>query len=103
LERNGLLTEVDVDTLEGYCRLQSLNHYTARALKKCGYKMLTEKHTVDSAGNEFLEAKTNPLVNQQLKIISQLLPYFREFGMSPASRSKISVPGGGGGDEFFGN
>jgi len=103
LERNGLATEVDGATLEEYCQLQSLNMHTSKALKKCKYKMLTEKHTVDGAGNEFLEAKVNPLVSQKLKIIAQLLPYFREFGMSPASRTKITVAGGGNEDEFFGN
>ena len=103
LEVNGLATAVDRDTLIEYCHLQSLNVHTMRALKKCGDKMLTEKHTVDGAGNEFLEAKVNPLVNQKLKIIAQLLPYFREFGMTPASRTKISVQGGGNEDEFFGS
>ena len=93
LERNRLLTEVDGNTLAAYCQLISLNIQTSKALKACGHKMVAEKHTVDGAGNEFVEAKANPLVNQQLKIIAQLLPYFREFGLSPASRTKISTGG----------
>ena len=93
LERNRLLTEVDGNTLAAYCQLISLNIQTSKALKRCGYKMVAEKHTVDGAGNEFIEVKANPLVNQQLKIISQLVPYFREFGMTPVSRTKISTGG----------
>jgi P27 family predicted phage terminase small subunit len=103
LERNGLLTEADGDTLAEYCQLQSLNLHVTRALKRCKNKVLTEKHTVDGAGNEILEVKTNPLVTQKLNIASKLLPYLREFGMSPASRTRIQVAGGGDKDEFFGN
>jgi len=101
LERNGLLTEVDGDTLAEYCHLQALNAHVSRALKRCRYKMLAEKHTVDGAGNEILEVKTNPLVTQKMQISAKLLPYLREFGMSPASRTRIQVAGGGRKDEFF--
>lgn len=101
LGRNGLLTEVDGDTLAEYCHLQSLNYHVCRALKRCGHSMLTEKHTVDGAGNEILEVKTNPLVTQKLNIAARLLPYLREFGMTPASRTRIQVAGGSRQDEFF--
>lgn len=95
LERLGLLTEVDGESFGAYCQLHSLNVHVSRALKKCKYKMLTEKTTVDMDGGTNIEVKQNPLVVQQRQILAQMRGYIAEFGLSPSSRGKISVPGAG--------
>ena len=100
-ERLGLLTEIDGTALANYCDLYSQNVHISKALKACKNKVLAEKHTVDGAGNEHLEVKINPLVNAKRQTIIAMLPYIREFGASPSSRSKISVAGKEVADEFF--
>lgn len=95
LGRLGLLTEVDGAALAAHCKLHSLDIQTSKALKECGDKLLTYKTTVDMDGGTNIEAKVNPLVTLQLKIIAQKRVYLNDFGMNPASRAKISVPGAG--------
>lgn len=99
-ERLGLLTEIDGAAFAAYCALYSQSVHISKALKACKYKVLAEKHTVDGAGNEHLEVKINPLITAQRQVLAQMLPYIREFGGSPSSRGRISVPGGGGPGEF---
>ena len=93
--RLGLLTEIDGASFAGYCIAHSTLVRINRALKDCGYKMLAEKHTVDGAGNEHLEVKANPLIVQQRLALMAIRSFCTEFGMSPSSRGKISVPGAG--------
>jgi P27 family predicted phage terminase small subunit len=93
--RLGILTEIDGASFAGYCIAHSTLVRINRALKDCGYKMLAEKHTVDGAGNEHLEVKANPLIVQQRLALMAIRGFCTEFGMSPSSRGKISVPGAG--------
>ena len=95
LGRLGLLTEVDGTALAAHCELHSLDIQTSKALKKCGHKLLTEKTTVDMDGGTNIEVKVNPLVTLKLKIIAQKRVYLNDFGMNPANRTKITVPGAG--------
>jgi len=94
-ERLGLLTEIDGAAFAGYCVAHSTLVRINRAFKECGYKVLAEKHTVDGAGNEHLEVKANPLIVQQRLALMAIRSFCTEFGMSPSSRGKISVPGAG--------
>lgn len=98
LVRLGLLTEADGELFGGYCQTVSDLARINKAMRACGYKMLAEKHTVDGAGNEHLEVKTNPLVIQRRNALAQLRYFCQEFGLTPSSRAKIQVPARGESD-----
>ena len=100
LGRLGLLTEVDGASFSAYCELYALNVRVSRALKKCGHKMLCEKTTVDMDGGTNIEVKQNPLVVQKRQILAQMRGYIAEFGLSPSSRGRISVPGAGDDSDY---
>ena len=110
LERNGLLTEVDGPAFSTFCILEALLVRLKKELRSCKNKMLVEKtsfseqETTEGRTNELMtvEAKINPLVKEIRMMAAAKRPYLSAFGMDPASRSKITVPGGGDEDEFFG-
>lgn len=110
LERNGLLTEVDGTTFSTLCILQGLEVRLKRELRACKGKVLdvktsfSEGETTEGRTNELMvvEARINPIVKELRMLAAAKRPYLSAFGMDPASRTKITVPGEGEEDEFFG-
>lgn len=110
LERNGLLTEVDGAAFSTLCILQALEIRLKQELAKCNNAMIADKTSfaetegAEGRTNELMvvEAKINPIVKELRMVAAAKRPYLAEFGMGPASRTKIRVPGEGGEDEFFG-
>lgn len=92
LVRLGVLTEADGSLLAGYCEVIGQLAQVNRALKKCGNKLLCEKVTVDMDGGSHVEVKQNPLVVIKRNLLQQVRPYCTEFGMSPSSRARMTVP-----------
>lgn len=74
-----------------------------KALKECKYAVLTEKvsfleqKSTEGRSNEVMatEMKINPLFAQQRLALQTLRYWCQEFGTTPSSRGKISVPGAG--------
>jgi len=103
LERLGLLTEVDGATFAGYCIAHSTLVRINRAFRDSGYRVLAEKHsfmeknTDEGRTDEVMavELKISPLIAQQRLALNTIRGFCTEFGMSPSSRGRITVPGAG--------
>jgi len=87
----GVLTDADTTVLSGYCMLYARWVQIEKELAKS--KILMIKHTVDSYGNEHIEAKPNPLVNMARQTLHEIRLFCSEFGLTPSSRAKLQVPG----------
>ena len=83
LERLGLLTMIDRSALAAYCQAYGRWVQAEKVLKEKGPLYKTEK------GNVI----TSPMLWVANKAIDQMHRFMVEFGMTPSSRSRISVPG----------
>lgn len=93
LWRNGLLTEADGDAFAVLCSLEASHVRLRRAMKE---HVLREKNREKTEDEPVATSRTvNPFIGQELRIIAMKRSYYNDFGMSPASRTKISVPGWG--------
>lgn len=85
LEAAGLLTAVDGDALAVYCETYATWVEATAAVQKEGMVVLTEKGF--------------PVQNPHLAIANQAAKMMRamliEFGMTPASRSRVAIEGAG--------
>lgn len=81
LKKAGMLTEIDHELLAAYC--------AARTTAAKAQKMIDKKGevTLTSHGNE-IPSPWLGIRNTALKLMAKLAP---EFGMSPSSRSRVSV------------
>lgn len=77
----GLLSEIDRTALAGYASSYSLWVQTTEAIKKDGI-------TVERANGDIVP---HPLLHVQYKAQQQMRLFLVEFGMSPASRSKVAA------------
>lgn len=97
LARLGLLTESDRASFTSYCELWSQNVRLSHELEaqNGGEIMIEIPEELNSKGEvkKASSRKLHPLLAAKQKVIAQLLPFIREFGMSPSSRTRISVPG----------
>jgi P27 family predicted phage terminase small subunit len=99
--RLGLLTEVDGEAFTALCEASAALTRIRRAIRKDGYKVLSERQVVKvGKGDEEVEvaagiARANPLMNLQRDALNMLRFWCHEFGVTPSSRGKINVPGGG--------
>lgn len=101
--RLGVLTEVDGMAFASLCIASAVVSRINRALKECKYAVLTEKvsfleqKSEEGRSNEVMatEMKINPLFAQQRLALQTLRFWCQEFGTTPSSRGKISVPGAG--------
>lgn len=82
LERLGLLTQVDRAALAAYCQLYARWWEAERAIKAHGLTQVTESGYVAQ----------RPEVGIANSAIKQMRAYLSEFGLSPASRSRIDAP-----------
>ncbi len=95
----GILTAIDGDALAVYCQAYSDWVKIEKTLKEPDSDVQM-KHTIDAAGNEFLEMKSNPRVRQKNELWKIMKAYLSEFGMTPSSRSRIGVKVKGQKDEL---
>ena len=82
LNRLGLLTQVDRAAFAGYCAAYGRWAQASRALKGEGL-------TVETTNGNVIQ---NPLVGIANKAMELMLRFAAEFGMTPSSRSRVSVP-----------
>lgn len=84
LERLGLLTESDVPAFESYCR--------AWGKYKAAERALVEEGTVIKAPSGY--PVQNPHLGISNRELTKCMQFWAEFGMMPASRSRVRVPKG---------
>ena len=81
LERMGLLQRVDRAALAIYCDLWGELVKVNRELRKIPYIAVAVTGT----------SQVNPLYTLKLKLTDQVRKYLNEFGMTPTSRTRLSV------------
>ncbi len=86
----GLLTEIDGDALGAYCQLYADWVRLENEIRE-DKSDIQLKHTIDAAGNEFLEMKPNPRIVMKRETLKLMKSFLAEFGMTPSSRSRIGV------------
>ena len=82
LDKIGLLSDIDGSALEMYCEALATFRYCSRKIAEHG------------GIGEYLEnrsAQTSQLFAAQMKALDAVKKFCTEFGMTPASRSRISV------------
>lgn len=89
LSRTGVLTEADLPTVEVFCVVYSDLQSVSIDLEKAGRVVYTEK--MDSDGNQYFEAKANPLVAQLNNLTTQYRMFSSALGLDPASRPSLQV------------
>jgi phage terminase small subunit len=66
-------------------------NFEAQAATPDASAMLTSKVFMDDSGGGTVEAKENPLINQQLKLWRELRGFIAILGLSPADRARVHV------------
>jgi len=88
LEKMGVLTKADGPALIAYCKLHALNVKAEAAIKKYGIVFAK----VDEVGVSVL--KKNPAVSIFESTSRLIRSFLQEFGLTPASRSKVAASEG---------
>jgi P27 family predicted phage terminase small subunit len=88
LEKMGVLTRADGAALEVYCKLHALNLRAQAAIKKYGIVIAK----LDEVGVSTL--KKNPAVSIFESTTRLIRSFLQEFGLTPASRSKVAAAEG---------
>jgi len=93
----GLLTELDMAALAGYC--QSYHHWieAEKKIEKEGLIITV----IDSQGSKQL--RLSPYLKIADKFMAQMKSFLVEFGMTPSSRSRVSISGPKDEDNPFDN
>jgi P27 family predicted phage terminase small subunit len=99
LHRRGLLTVVDLHPLAAYCQAYGRWFLAERALAAMAKKDLggTGAMTVESRSHAgVMRVIENPLLRVAERASQDMVKYAAQFGLTPASRSRIVAPAGGG-------
>ncbi len=84
----GVLSTADGAAFEAYCTLFERARYLRQRVN-ANPEPVQIRTSVDGAGNEHVEAKPNPLYAMERDTLKALAPYLGQFGLTPATRSKI--------------
>jgi len=90
LEKIGMLTKLDVSALETYCHSYSCFVRCAEVINQHGMTMKSKN------GYPI----TLPHVNIQISMANAIKSFCQEFGLTPSSRSRMSLPSGKGNEEI---
>jgi len=90
LHKIGLLSCIDRQALEAYCRIYEMWQQAQSNLAQEGLTVVNEKG----------ESRPNPLARVILMCLSEMRRYMGEFGMTPSSRAKITVEKAQATDDF---
>lgn len=104
----GVLTEVDRQALAGYCEAFGQAEEALRGIKKYGQVIgipllvrETGEPVLDRAGFPIVsKLEKNPSVGIYIEMAKLMKSFLIEFGLTPASRSKIKLPAKTKEDEF---
>lgn len=95
LEGMGILTTLDAQTVERYCRLYGRWRRLEAAIEEHGDTF--EVYEVKNGVREFKAVRARPEVRLAAELSTQLTRLERELGLSPASRASILSDALGGG------
>lgn len=95
LVRLGLCTELDGHSLMSLCQTAARMQQIRAAIKSLRGELLCYKHTIDVAGNEYTEIKSNPLTVMERQYSALYRLQAAEFGLSPRGRAGLIVATGG--------
>lgn len=90
LASQGLLTKADLDILAAYCAAYYVWRSCLEDLKKVG-SMIYRPHSATQPQSTYLDVL--PQVRGLNTAAKQMLELAREFGMTPAARGRMVVPG----------
>lgn len=94
----GLVTKVDVGALHSLCYWFGLMNEAADIVSAKGLEVEVEK--VTPKGESYTVTETNPMIAVADKAFKNYLAMCREFGLTPASRTRISAPDQSENDKF---
>lgn len=81
LEKNGLVTDLDYTTLASYCQAVDTWILAEQEKRKYGFTITTDKGNVIQ----------HPAVGIANSALQNILKFCREFGLSPSSRTALSI------------
>ena len=87
LVRNGVMTELDAAALADLVETELLNRRLSKDIQTEPATLSTERKAED--GTVQVDAKKNPLWALKLDYLRERRAQYQQFGMTPASRSKI--------------
>ena len=97
-QRLGIITRVDVGALHSVCYWYGLMNEAADIVSAKGLEVEVEK--VTPKGESYTVTETNPMIAVADKAFKNYIAMCREFGLTPASRTRISAPDQKDGDKF---
>lgn len=97
-QRLGIITRVDVGALHSVCYWYGLMNEAADIVSAKGLEVEVEK--VTPKGESYTVTETNPMIAVADKAFKNYIAMCREFGLTPASRTRISAPDQKEGDKF---
>ena len=97
-QRLGIITKVDVGALHSVCYCFGLMNEAADIVSAKGLEVEVEK--VTPKGESYTVTETNPMIAVADKAFKNYIAMCREFGLTPASRTRISAPDQKEGDKF---
>ena len=97
-QRLGIITKVDVGALHSVCYWFGLMNEAADIVSAKGLEVEVEK--VTPKGESYTVTETNPMIAVADKAFKNYIAMCREFGLTPASRTRISAPDQKDGDKF---
>lgn len=93
LVRNGIMTELDGPALADLVEVEILNRRLSEGLSQTTPILIVDVPAAEGGANA--DAKKNPLWALKLDYLKERRAQHQQFGMTPASRSKITaVPAG---------
>ena len=97
-QRLGIITRVDVGALHSVCYWFGLMNEAADIVSAKGLEVEVEK--VTPKGESYTVTETNPMIAVADKAFKNYIAMCREFGLTPASRTRISAPDQKENDKF---
>lgn len=94
LVRLGLMTELDGPAFEGLCTLEALFQRFAPNVDEMALMQEIPRVSIES-GESVVERKPEPAFKELLEILKERRAQHAQFGMTPASRSKLTALGKG--------
>ncbi len=98
LHKIGMLARIDKTVLAGYCAAYSRWVTAEKVLIAEGLTITTPQFNKDGTKGT-AKIETRPEVKIAHDSLNQVRMFCAEFGLSPSSRAKMQVPGGGDGPE----
>lgn len=86
----GLVTRVDIEALHSCCTWYGLMREAQDIVAAKGLEVEVEK--VTPKGDSYTVTETNPMIAVADKAFKNYIAMCKEFGLTPASRSRISAP-----------